>query len=1810
MTAPTKRNINEGNEGSDNFSQRRQRESNPCHNNSNFTRDMKSEQDNEIEVIAGSSVQANHVETSSTPTNTESNWSDEVVNSEDSQSNLNGSRVNKRNVDYFRSESQMSSEEFDRYQQYAIKQWCKKIDAKPIEDVQTQLRSKEAKNLYDDNESSDSNSVPDNDPVNSDDEYSSDSSFGSAELTYNSKIIFNQCVSGDLLYWTNPDGSANPLPIPATLPMQFKYGEDIVIDVINEDSLTYPEDNKVTTFLKNLIKAPSKTWLKKFSSESNSIFKSYNGLKWKTIEIIFRILSSHKVFRRKEIRNSEEVDKIMLAFHRCSWSGKTIGYLRSYVNSLDQILDLVNTFEAICKYKTCYGARLPVSEIERQFYNVTRDMENDEKMYERTKIQGIMQRIRLYQQTSGSLEPYYARSNNSQQVIPEWAKQIRKNKEYLPLVPTVDELFKRFQSKNDWPDVENIIWSSEMSDIYKYIHYCALRRQYLEPLQRVISNWVDAFSVKDHRFKMGNINDVFFKDVRFDNAYIHKSGQLIIRLRLHPNNEIDWTRGENLLPGSFVILTRVTKLKYPEQTGFPVNKKTTVYGTIVEFDFKGRTLSNSPLIGLCLDLEQLIIFDPSASYVMFASKYYYPIIKSSLEWMKDETPITTLIPLGEDILKCSKASSPPNYLTDTKINLHQILKKGVKVPKVSATGNWPPYSDAMNSPYTVDFTEWNALKHLFLNKISVTITPIGTPQEEFVTNSIEMISQIIKDRSFHEPIILITQSMQSLDQILDKVIAFIPDLIRCGPSDKCLESLRHRQINTLMEQYSPKNAKYSKSFFSVKSQLRKLEIDLENLLNVRMRLSGDDAFVNNTPEDIRKQLQVEKNNLLRGWLNGYGQEQSLTANIQDPLDDPLVTNKTPNIEERIFHGMAFINEEERDNFRIWTRSDQNFSHSIPPSLIRKIPLIWEENLPASKNIWDLSKELRQNIYQKYEEEFAGYLSSEIKKILREIASLQKNIEEINISRWLGTCRYSSLIGMTVAYASKHHNLLKELQPRVIIVNEASEIPEATLMPCISSSNLQHLVLVGDYFCHKSELRTITEKNNISLLERWILRGAPHQIISRQSKIHPDIYSIVRDLYKFSSPLNFQLTIEDIPEIQQELTHVPGMNSNVHFLTHDEFDKTSESLNMTNTYEAEFVARFLLHLSYQEINLCDDVTILTPYTAQKQLIWRKLDPSLKEDFEYGDLKLGKAKVFTIDEFEESQARIVIVSLATPSPEFRKEWTNFLSVGSRVKRIISSAKNGLYIFGNGNALMESKLWKIVIQSLQTKGNYGKFLRTTCTRHPTDSSEIMSAKDFDKYVPDGGCLMPCPYVLACGHSNCPLKCHPLHHAMEYRQKYICKEQCERDRPDGCNHKCPRKCYLCKEYRECPPCRALVSLKLPCGHVKDMPCGEQPENIEQIICNVKVDITRRCGHTASTLCHIKTHGDPELGLFPCQEILKYKVPTCGHEFETFCSQFNEDGSHNCIYMCDVKLPCGHSCDKMCGTEHTHNREDCSFSCPKRLICGHNCTNGCKNPEEHTTECQEPCRKICSHQKLCYRKCYEECVFCRSPCQWRCEHIQCTKRCDDVCDRPPCNEPCTKELSCGHPCKGLCGEQCPPCIQCNPDLVCSITLTYLSDLDEDDKIYQIPDCGCEALDSYFKNDATNSKTPRYYPYIKRQLNLWNKVKIELIKKRKKEREAAIQALREKQEIQRAMDAETRQEAPWSLVGGRWFACPNGHPYYIGSCGGAMEISTCPECKAQIGGTKHKIVKGNRFFGEFDGKADPAWPQQEQDNNEDNDDDE
>ena len=93
------------------------------------------------------------------------------------------------------------------------------------------------------------------------------------------------------------------------------------------------------------------------------------------------------------------------------------------------------------------------------------------------------------------------------------------------------------------------------------------------------------------------------------------------------------------------------------------------------------------------------------------------------------------------------------------------------------------------------------------------------------------------------------------------------------------------------------------------------------------------------------------------------------------------------------------------------------------------------------------------------------------------------------------------------------------------------------------------------------------------------------------------------------------------------------------------------------------------------------------------------------------------------------------------------------------------------------------------------------------------------------------------------------------------------------------------------------------------------------------------------------------------------------------------------------------------------------------------------------------------------------------------------------------------------------------------------------------------------------------------------------------------------EAARKLEDLARKASAKvTRQEldqivAALDMLPGHWFRCPNGHPYCITECGGAMQEAVCPEagCGARIGGGNHQLRRDNTLASDIDGATRPAW---------------
>ncbi|XP_069359382.1 NFX1-type zinc finger-containing protein 1-like [Maniola hyperantus] len=376
---------------------------------------------------------------------------------------------------------------------------------------------------------------------------------------------------------------------------------------------------------------------------------------------------------------------------------------------------------------------------------------------------------------------------------------------------------------------------------------------------------------------------------------------------------------------------------------------------------------------------------------------------------------------------------------------------------------------------------------------------------------------------------------------------------------------------------------------------------------------------------------------------------------------------------------------------------------------------------------------------------------------------------------------------------------------------------------------------------------------------------------------------------------------------------------------------------------------------------------------------------------------------------------------------------------------------------------------------------------------------------------CPVPCEYrVDKCGHV-CTRTCHVTddpHH-----ERYLCQKPCakakkgctmelEGDRGDhqcvkrcheecdecnvevnkkrqACKHKvriacskspdekqCNQKCarvlpcgHFCKKkcFEVCgKDCKQIVKKRIPeCGHEITLECGIEPD---RQFCKTPCELTMSCGHRCRGRCSDPC--DPT----KCKELMpRYFASPCGHKVQLPCHVTASGAGVEpelllkyCAEPCGKELECGHACVGTCALcRQGRLHEPCARPCHQLNICGHQCMEPCN---QVCPPCRKPCEVKCKHSR-CGRECGAPCVPCQEQCSRTCPHGTCKRRCGEECTRAACVQPCPRALGCGHPCRGLCGERCPDvCKLCRPE---QFPTDFLGDQFDDDALFIVlEDCG------------------------------------------------------------------------------------------------------------------------------------------------------
>ncbi|OJA15476.1 hypothetical protein AZE42_06348 [Rhizopogon vesiculosus] len=484
----------------------------------------------------------------------------------------------------------------------------------------------------------------------------------------------------------------------------------------------------------------------------------------------------------------------------------------------------------------------------------------------------------------------------------------------------------------------------------------------------------------------------------------------------------------------------------------------------------------------------------------------------------------------------------------------------------------------------------------------------------------------------------------------------------------------------------------------------------------------------------------------------------------------------------------------------------------------------EPHVCAAAHIWNMPPDARHASMDEWKLAIR-------KTILDQICTLGKNHNDCQdqLSRKFGegtvaTLSGKRIIGCTTTGAAKFAQDIRAAKPDVLLVEEAGEILESHVLTAMSE-NTSQMILIGD---HKQLRPKVNNYNltvekgdgfelNRSLFERLVLKGFPHETLTAQHRMRPEISAFIRTL---TYP-----DLTDAPKTQGR-ADVRGVQNNFVFIDHrhpedndarisDRGDGASSS-SKQNTYEVEMIWKIVRYLAQQGYGT-DKLVVLTPYLGQlsklRDVLKKDNDPVLNDLDSHDLIRAGllspaantskrRIRLATIDNYQGEESDIVIASLTRSN---NSNDIGFMHSPERLNVLISRARDGFIFIGNSETFIKARkgkeLWGKFFQLVKQGGYMYEGFPIKCDRHPDRTVLIKSASEFDVLCPDGGCTELCNTMLNCGIHPCPLKCHKIsdHSQMPCQHPY--SGMCVADRHKlkwKCHQSMPDPCPVCTKEAE----------------------------------------------------------------------------------------------------------------------------------------------------------------------------------------------------------------------------------------------------------------------------------------------------------------------------------------------------------------------------------------------------------------------------
>ena len=507
------------------------------------------------------------------------------------------------------------------------------------------------------------------------------------------------------------------------------------------------------------------------------------------------------------------------------------------------------------------------------------------------------------------------------------------------------------------------------------------------------------------------------------------------------------------------------------------------------------------------------------------------------------------------------------------------------------------------------------------------------------------------------------------------------------------------------------------------------------------------------------------------------------------VDLPFIDNSKTKNPKKITDISEFISDSDKDMYYFSENSLQTLFSKIsndeqwievgkkgkPNNSIKRLLKRITTNQVAKEilinDIWDLTHEDRICLYTHWVNQFKQAETMNIKFLKQTYKNSMDALSELRMQEDRFIMQNALIIAMTTTGAARYHKILKDIKPRIVVVEEAAEVFESHIITSLSKE-CEHLILIGDHIQLKPKPNVYelarAYNMDVSLFERLIKNNLDYVTLTCQHRMRPEISVLMKHFYN--------IEIEDHQTVKNR-PNIIGLKKNLAFIAHTQpEDNYDEGKSKINKYEGRYLVKFAKYLTRQSYSP-QQITILTTYLGQMFFIREELKKERVKDI----------KAITVDNYQGEENDIILLSLVRSNKD---EKIGFLSVENRICVALSRARCGLFCIGNFNLLNKTSIvqrtkWEALINTVKATGSIDNGICLTCNRHVQNDIVAVNPEDFDKR-PEGGCSSRCDYRLNCGHA-CSLFCHlydPNHETIK------CSKIC--NKLLNCNHKCQKNAVI----------------------------------------------------------------------------------------------------------------------------------------------------------------------------------------------------------------------------------------------------------------------------------------------------------------------------------------------------------------------------------------------------------------------------------